>query len=85
MIDVLEICNDKNYKLALANALASVRGIENKEDAESSAIVALLEQEPITIEDCITCMKRAIYRFNNHNRRIMSHETSINEIFGANE
>ena len=81
MIDVLEICNHKDYRLALANAIASVKGVENKEDAESCAIVAMLEQEPITMDDCIICMRRAIDRFKHVQRKITSHETSINELF----
>jgi len=81
MIDVLEICNHKDYRLALANAIAPIKGLENKEDAESFAIVAMLEQEPITMDDCISCMRRAIDRFRHVQRRIVSHETSINELF----
>jgi hypothetical protein len=80
MFDVIGVAQDQKYKLSLSNALASIYGIENKEDAESSAIVALLEEEPITLDDCIDCMKRAIGRFRNHSRKIYDNETSINEL-----
>ena len=80
MFDVIGVTLDKRYKLALDNALATIRGIENKEDAESCAIVALLEEEPITTDDCIDCMKRAIERFRNSLRRVAKHETSIDEL-----
>ena len=80
MFDVIGVTQNSKYRLALSNALASIRGVENREDAESSAIVALLEEEPITPEDCIDCMKRAINRFKNNARKIYRNETSINEL-----
>lgn len=80
-MNVLEVYNHKDYQLALKNAIAPIKGIENREDAESCAIVAILEQNPITLEDCIACMKRAIDRFRHVQRKITSHETSINELF----
>lgn len=80
MFDVIGVSQNKEYKVSLENALASVRGIENKEDAESCAIVALLEEEPITLGDCIDCMKRAVERFRNNYRKIDNHEMSIREL-----
>jgi hypothetical protein len=81
MFDVIGVAQDKHYQVALANALASIRGIEHKEDAESAAIVALLEQEPITMDDCIDTMRKAVERQRNRIRKIARNETSIEELF----
>lgn len=79
MIDVIEIISDPKYKHALNKCLAFVKGIENKEDANSCAIVALLEEEPITIDDCIVVMQRAIWRENKKRNNILNREHSIDE------
>lgn len=85
MIDVIEITHNPKYRLALVNALCAIRGREDKEDAKSCAIVALLEQEPITIDDCIACMKKAIERYRWSLRKLSSHETSIANLFEQTE
>lgn len=85
MIDVIEITNNTKYLTALNNAIWPIKGRENKEDAEACAIVALLEQEPITIDDCIKCMKRAVGRFRWELHKTTSHETSIANLFDQTE
>lgn len=79
MIDVAQIIQHKDYRTALSNILKSVHGAENKEDAESCAIVAMLEEEPDGMAECIACMKRAIERFRNNARKIERHEMSYYE------
>lgn len=64
-----DMYSSKEIQDAIKSQVKRIRGIENREDATQEAYHAIIDEGPITIEDAIACVTRAIERYRWHVRR----------------
>ena len=65
---------DPCVHLAMEEEIERVQHIEDKDDARQEAYLAIADESPLTVEDAIACVKRAVGRYR---KRLLRYESRV--------